>query len=190
MKPLFSSIILLLGLSCSVKQGEVSADRNSRNSENNTNANNTGETTQPPKDDDALAIPVNISGGHLTCAVRKEATESSLESEIGCRLTEAGTDTKVAPDAKLSFSNSRPDVVSSELQAAASIYHVLYRIKGESKDAIVQTTQTLDALVLYSEKTIKTEKVIKVLKPAIQLNDYEAPIVRDQAIDTDDGGSL
>lgn len=146
--------------------------------------------TPKPGEEDTLSIPAHIAGSYLTCAVRKEASEASLESEIGCRLSDAASGNKLAADAKLSFSNSKPEKVTSELQAEASIYHVLYRIKGESKDAILQTIQSLDALVFYADKNLKTELIAKVLKPAIELDDYEAPIVREQAIDRDDAGSL
>ncbi|MES2746623.1 MAG: hypothetical protein V4655_14415 [Bdellovibrionota bacterium] len=140
--------------------------------------------------DDAIAIPVNIAGAHLTCAVRKEATDKSLESEIGCLLSEKEGGKKLASDAKLSFSSSQPNLVTAELQSETSIYHVIYHVKGESRDAILQTTQSLDAIALYSAKPFITERIAKVLKPAIALDDYEAPIVRDQAIDKDEDGSL
>lgn len=143
-----------------------------------------------PGEEDTLSIPAHIAGSYLTCAVRKEASEASLESEIGCRLSDATSGNKVGADAKLSFSNSKPEKVTSELQPDASIYHVLYRIKDESKDAILQTMHSLDALVFYADKNLKTELIAKVLKPAIELDDYEAPIVREQAIDRDDSGSL
>ncbi|RZA25011.1 MAG: hypothetical protein EOP10_08155 [Proteobacteria bacterium] len=140
--------------------------------------------------DDVIAIPTNIAGAHLTCAVRKEASDKSLESEIGCLLVEKDGGKKLASDAKLSFSSSQPNLVTAELQSETSIYHVIYHVKGESRDAILQTTQTLDAIALYSAKPFITERIAKVLKPAIALDDYEAPIVRDQAIDKDEDGSL
>ncbi len=140
--------------------------------------------------DDEISIPNNIAGAHLTCAVRKEASPSSLETEIGCLLADPGSYKKVAADAKLSFTNNIPMQVNSELQPESSIYHVLYRIRGENRDAILQLTQNLEAIVLYSDKNIKSEKVSRVLKPAIELEDYQAPIVREQSIDKDDSGSL
>ncbi len=152
-----------------------------------------GSASNPPgasTDDDQITVPNNIAGAHLTCAIRKEASASSLESEIGCLLADQTTNKKLGPDAKLSFTNNSPMQVTSELQPETSIYHVLYRVKGESREAILQLTQSLEAIVLYSDKNIKTEKIVRVLKPAIELEDYQAPIVREQSIDKDDAGSL
>lgn len=191
------AILLTFLFACSAKQADTGKGKGTADAKaaeivdtNKSQIPNPNESAQSGKDEDSLAIPTNIAGAYLTCAVRKEATDQSLESEIGCRLTDADTGRKVAPDAKLSFSNSEPNTVTSELQPDAAIYHVLYRIKGETRDAILQATQSLEAIVLYADKNIKTEMVSKVLKPAIELDDYEAPIVREQTIDKDDGGSL
>ncbi len=195
MKPLFISLSLLFA-ACTVKPVDQAHNNKKLPSPVETKSSEAsapnGKTPPKPSDpaDDIIAIPTNIAGAHLTCAVRKEATDKSLESEIGCFLSESAGGKKIGADPKLSFSSSQPNSVTSESQADASIYHVLYRVKGESRDAILQATQSLDSIALYADKSFKTERIAKVLKPAVELDDYEAPIVREQAIDKDENGSL
>lgn len=142
------------------------------------------------KNPEGVEVPTNISGALLTCAIRQEATANHLETEIGCRLADATTGKKIQPYAKLSFGSNDPVRVLAESQPDASIYHVLYRIKGASHDEIRQIAQTTEAIVLYDKSKVKQDKIYNVLKPAIVLDDYEAPIVREQAIDKDNPGSL
>jgi hypothetical protein len=197
MKSLGSLLILsALAVSCTQKAVEPSQDSKKLASQFDTKAPTTKPSPAPPSNpplqpsDDSITIPTNIAGSYLTCALRKEATDTSLEAEIGCLLSEKAGGKKLATDAKLTFSNSQPDRVISEPQPDASIYHVLYRVKGDSRDAILQITQSLEVIALYSAKAFRTERISKILKPAIALDDYEAPIVREQAIDRDEGGSL
>ncbi|RYZ49500.1 MAG: hypothetical protein EOP07_24375 [Proteobacteria bacterium] len=160
--------------------------------------NNGAQESAPKEKNDAesgnetesVSIPSNITGALLTCALRKEASVKDLETEIGCLLSDPVSGKKIAENPLLSFSSNDPIKVSSEAQPGASIYHVLYRIKGASQDEIRLAAQTAVAIVIYDSTKVKQEKIYNVLKPAIELDDYQAPIVRDQSIDADNPGSL
>lgn len=179
-------------LGCTAKQKDE-LTRSAKNEELASPAHKPAPTSPstPEKVSEEIAIPQSIAGAYLTCAIRKEASRSSLESEIGCLLADATSGKKIAPNAQLSFASSGDQSKVSVLkQDDQSIYHVLYRVTGESKDLILQTVESLEAIVLYGASTVKRERISRALKPAIELDDYEAPVVREQAIDTDDAGSL
>ncbi len=148
--------------------------------------------------DEKVDIPANIAGSYLTCAIRKEAKASDLDTEYGCRLTDAGTQKKLdlaAASKRLSWAANIETGVKVTEQDAASIYHVYLNVSGPSLAAIAEISKNLKVLArwqLDSGQTIpvKQDNIGNVLKPAIELEDFEAPIVREQSIQTDRPGSL
>jgi hypothetical protein len=158
---------------------------------------NEGDKSQEANEE-KVDIPVNIAGSYLTCALRKEARADDLDAQYGCQLTDQGTKKKLdlaASGQRLIWSSNITDGVKITDQAAASIYHVLYNISAANLEALQAKVKNLDVIAswrLDSGETVavKQDKVINVLKPAVELEDYEAPIVREQTIQTDRPGSL
>lgn len=146
-------------------------------------------TTSIGPDNEMVSIPSRIAGALLTCAIRKEASPSDLETEIGCRLEDPSTQMKMPGDTRLSF-KSDGDKIVSEPQPEAALYHVLYRVRGESVEAIHLSAESAQAIAMWDKINFKAEKIYNILKPAISLDDFEAPIVRAQSIDPDARGSL
>jgi hypothetical protein len=148
--------------------------------------------------EEKVDIPVNIAGSYLTCALRKEAKASDLDAEYGCQLTDQGTKKKLdlsASGQRLIWSSNISDGVKITDQAASSIYHVLYNISAANLTALQDKVKNLEVIASWRSDSgetvpVKQDKVINVLKPAIELEDYEAPIVREQSIETDRPGSL
>lgn len=185
----FILVLSLTGLMACTPAGE--SERSKKAPESGSN----GAQESAPKDkkdaeSESVSVPSNITGALLTCALRKEASAKDLETEIGCLLADPLSGKKIEANPLLSFSSNDPSKIAPELQADASIYHVLYRIKGQSQDEIRLAAQDAVAIVIYGTSNVKREKIYNVLKPAVELDDYQAPIVRDQAIDADNPGSL
>jgi hypothetical protein len=166
--------------------------------------NNTKDAKKPEGDksqdanDEKIDIPSNIAGSYLTCALRKEAKADDLDAQYGCQLTDQGTKKKLdlaATGQRLSWSSTITDGVKITDQDISPIYHVLYNVTAGSLDALQDKVKNLDIIASWKLDSgdvipVKQDKVINVLKPAIELEDYEAPIVREQTIQTDRPGSL
>ncbi|WP_141732304.1 hypothetical protein [Oligoflexus tunisiensis] len=148
--------------------------------------------------EEKVDIPVNIAGSYLTCALRKEAKVEDLEAQYGCQLTDQGTKKKLdltASAQRLSWSSNITDGVAITDQEASSIYHVLYNVSATSLETLQEKLKGLDVIASWKTDSgqvipVKQDKVLNVLKPAIELEDFEAPIVREQTIQTDRPGSL
>lgn len=139
--------------------------------------------------DENVDIPSNISGAFLDCALRKEGKEEDPSMEIGCVLKDASSQKKV-DFTDLNWESSDKDGVTVVKQTADALYSVLYKLRSYDIKTLVEKAEALEAIALYKEKVFKREKVYNVLKPAIVLEDYEAPVVREQGITKDDSGSL
>jgi hypothetical protein len=158
---------------------------------------NDGDRSQDANEE-KVDIPVNIAGSYLTCALRKEAKANDLDAEYGCQLTDQGTKKKLdlsASGQRLIWTSNITDGVKITDQAASSIYHVLYNISATNLEALQDKVKNLEVIASWRSDSgqtvpVKQDKVINVLKPAIELEDYEAPIVREQTIETDRPGSL
>jgi hypothetical protein len=189
-KLMFLTLLLGSGLMLSCKPGQ---------SLNNTKdpKKNEGDKSQDASEE-KVDIPANIAGSYLTCALRKEAKADDLDAQYGCQLTDQGTKKKLdlaASGQRLIWSSSITEGVKITDQAASSIYHVLYNVSAANLEALQAKVKDLDVIAswrLDSGETVavKQDKVINVLKPAVELEDYEAPIVREQTIQTDRPGSL
>lgn len=187
---MFLTLLLGSGLMLSCKPGQ---------SLNNTKdpKKNEGDKSQDASEE-KVDIPANIAGSYLTCALRKEAKADDLDAQYGCQLTDQGTKKKLdlaASGQRLIWSSSITEGVKITDQAASSIYHVLYNVSAANLEALQAKVKDLDVIAswrLDSGETVavKQDKVINVLKPAVELEDYEAPIVREQTIQTDRPGSL
>lgn len=148
--------------------------------------------------EEKVDIPANIAGSYLTCALRKEAKADDLDAQYGCQLTDQGTQKKLdlaVLGQRLSWSSNITDGVKITEQDASSIYHVLYNLNAASLEAIQDKAKNLEVIANWKLDSgdvipVKQDKVINVLKPAVELEDYEAPIVREQTIQTDRPGSL
>ncbi len=148
--------------------------------------------------EEKVDIPSNIAGSYLTCALRKEAKADDLDAQYGCQLTDQGTKKKLdlaASGQRLVWSSNITDGVKITDQAASAIYHVLYNISAANLEALQDKVKNLDVIASWRSDSgqvmpVKQDKVINVLKPAVELEDYEAPIVREQTIQTDRPGSL
>lgn len=159
---------------------------------------NEGEKSSQDANEEKVDIPSNIAGSYLTCALRKEAKADDLDAQYGCQLTDQASKKKLdlaASGQRLIWSSNITDGVKITDQAASSIYHVLYNISAANLEALQAKVKNLDVIAswrLDSGETVavKQDKVINVLKPAVELEDYEAPIVREQTIQTDRPGSL
>ncbi len=158
---------------------------------------NEGDKTQDANEE-KVDIPSNIAGSYLTCALRKEAKADDLEAQYGCQLTDQGTKKKLdlaSTGQRLSWSSSISDGVKITDQDISPIYHVLYNISAASLDGLQDKVKNLDIIASWKLDSgdvvpVKQDKIINVLKPAIELEDFEAPIVREQSIQTDRPGSL
>lgn len=148
--------------------------------------------------EEKVDIPANIAGSYLTCALRKEAKADDLDAQYGCQLTDQATKKKLdlaASGQRLVWSSNITDGVKITDQAASSIYHVLYNVSAANLEALQAKVKNLDVIASWrldsgEAVAVKQDKVINVLKPAVELEDYEAPIVREQTIQTDRPGSL
>jgi hypothetical protein len=148
--------------------------------------------------EERVDIPVNIAGSYLTCALRKEAKAEDLNAQYGCQLTDQNTKKKLdlsATPQRLIWSSSITDGVTVADQEASSIYHVLYNVSATSLDALQDKVKNLDVIASWRGDAgevipVKQDKVLNVLKPAVELEDFEAPIVREQSIQADRPGSL
>jgi hypothetical protein len=189
-KLMILTLLLGSGLALSCKPGQ---------SLNNTKdpKKNEGDKSQDATEE-KVDIPANIAGSYLTCALRKEAKADDLDAQYGCQLTDQGTKKKLdlaASGQRLIWSSSITEGVKITDQAASSIYHVLYNVSATNLEALQAKVKDLDVIAswrLDSGETVavKQDKVLNVLKPAVELEDYEAPIVREQTIQTDRPGSL
>jgi hypothetical protein len=189
-KLMILTLLLGSGLTLSCKPGQ---------SLNNTKdpKKNEGDKSQDASEE-KVDIPANIAGSYLTCALRKEAKADDLDAQYGCQLTDQGTKKKLdlaASGQRLIWSSSITEGVKITDQAASSIYHVLYNVSAANLEALQAKVKDLNVIAswrLDSGETVavKQDKVINVLKPAVELEDYEAPIVREQTIQTDRPGSL
>jgi hypothetical protein len=158
---------------------------------------NEGDKSQDANEE-KVDIPANIAGSYLTCALRKEAKANDLDAQYGCQLTDQATKKKLdlaASGQRLVWSSNITDGVKISDQAASSIYHVLYNVSASSLEALQAKVKNLDVIASWrldsgEAVAVKQDKVINVLKPAVELEDYEAPIVREQTIQTDRPGSL
>jgi|GEM_PF-4790541 len=148
--------------------------------------------------DEKIDIPSNIAGSYLTCAVRKEAKANDLDAQYGCLLTDKETQKKLSLESsarRLTWSSSISDGVKVVEQEPSGIYHVLYNLSGPSVEAIAQLAKSLEVIANWQLDSgrsvpVKQDFIGNVLKPAVELEDFEAPIVREQAIQTDRPGSL
>jgi hypothetical protein len=148
--------------------------------------------------EEKVDIPANIAGSYLTCALRKEAKADDLDAQYGCQLTDQATKKKLdlaASGQRIVWSSNITDGVKITDQAATSIYHVLYNVSAANLEALQAKVKNLDVIASWrldsgEAVAVKQDKVINVLKPAVELEDYEAPIVREQTIQTDRPGSL
>jgi hypothetical protein len=184
------TLLLSMGMTLSCKPGQ---------SLNNTKdpKKNEGDRSQDANEE-KVDIPANIAGSYLTCALRKEAKADDLDAQYGCQLTDQGTKKKLdlaASGQRLIWSSNFTDGVTITDQAASSIYHVLYDVSAANLEALQDKVKNLDVIASWRSDSgqtvpVKQDKVINVLKPAIELEDFEAPIVREQTIQTDRPGSL
>jgi hypothetical protein len=185
-----STLLMSSGLTLSCKPGQSlnnTKDAKKQESDKSQDAN-----------EEKVDIPSNIAGSYLTCALRKEAKADDLDAQYGCQLTDQGTKKKLdlaANGQRLIWSSNITDGVRITDQAASAIYHVLYNISAANLDALQDKVKNLDVIASWRSDSgeavpVKQDKVINVLKPAIELEDYEAPIVREQTIQTDRPGSL
>lgn len=184
------TLLLGSGLTLSCKPGQ---------SLNNTKDPKKGEGDKSQDaNEEKVDIPANIAGSYLTCALRKEAKADDLDAQYGCQLTDQSTKKKLdlaANGQRLIWSSNITDGVKITDQAASSIYHVLYNVSAANLEALQAKVKNLDAIASWrldsgEAVAVKQDKVINVLKPAVELEDYEAPIVREQTIQTDRPGSL
>jgi len=184
------SLLLIGGIAASCKPGQ---------SLNNTKdpKKTDGDLSQDASEE-KVDIPSNIAGSYLTCALRKEAKADDLDAQYGCQLTDQGSKKKLdlaATGQRLSWSSNLSDGVKITDQDPAAIYHVLYNVSAASLEALQDKVKNLDVIASWRLDSgqviaVKQDKVINVLKPAIELEDFEAPIVREQSIQTDRPGSL
>ncbi|HET9237526.1 MAG TPA: hypothetical protein VFO10_09765 [Oligoflexus sp.] len=186
----FITLLLGSGLTISCKPGQsLNNTKDPKKSE--------GDKTQDANEE-KVDIPANIAGSYLTCALRKEAKADDLDAQYGCQLTDQLTKKKLdlaASGQRLVWSSNITEGVKVIDQAASSIYHVLYNVSAANLEALQAKVKNLDVIAswrLDSGETVavKQDKVINVLKPAVELEDFEAPIVREQTIQTDRPGSL
>lgn len=188
MKAVLSLLLTALLLAC-VKPAEKTPSQNE--SSDAVPKEGAGEKADPDSGaDEQVDIPANIAGSFLTCAIRKEATATDLETEVGCLLQDPVSRKKVHSDQISWTGNLSADELSVLPQEAPDLYNVLLRLKAKDLKALQEKAAALEAIATYRGQVLKKEKVYNVLKPAIELEDYEAPIVRDQSIDEDGDGSL
>lgn len=138
--------------------------------------------------DEQVDVPANVAGSFLNCAIRKNGSEADPEMEIGCVLKDPVSKEKIQSSA-LGWASNTPDVDVLP-QPIDALYNVLYRVRGSDLKNLDERARALEAIWSYENKVLNQEKVYNVLKPAIDLEDYEAPIVREQTIARDDDGSL
>ncbi len=145
--------------------------------------------------DDAIEIPKNVVGSYLVCALRQEAKADMLEAQYGCRLSDSSTGKKLdVGGLALVWRASDEHVMIDEL-SSNPIYQALYTVRGASLENIQATVQGLEVAAELRTKSgslipLKRDKLQAVLKPALVLEDFEAPIVRQQSIQRDNPGSL
>lgn len=147
--------------------------------------------------DEKVDVPANIAGSYLTCAVRKEAKETDLDAQYGCLLSDGASKKKLdlSASGRLSWgSNLLSGVKITELDQA-NIYHAYYNVSGATLAEVQENAKKLEAIVSYRLDSgvsvpVKQDRVVNVLKPAVELDDFEAPIVREQTIQADRPGSL
>lgn len=163
--------------------------------EPNSDGGNGSQGASSPKPDEANAtervdIPSNIAGSYLTCAIRKEGSASDPSMEIGCLLREKDSDKKVNSDEISWSSNRSASEVAIVTQGKDDLYNVLFRMRESDLKTLNEKAQALETIVSYRNAVLRQEKVYNVLKPAIVLKDFNAPIVREQSIEEDGDGSL
>lgn len=161
-----------------------------------------GSAKKQSKDDDdaeRVDIPNNISGSYLMCSLRKDATESDLSSEYGCRLNEAGTQNRV----DLGLWQNRVQWLSNEADGVRivrypenSVWHALYTVTASNLPALREKAARLQIQVQWSRPdgssggTFKDQKLIETLQPADVAGDTTAPILNGQGLDPSDPGTL
>ena len=115
-----------------------------------------------------------------------------------CRLSDGETQKKLDLEAsgkKVSWGSSVLDGVRIQPLEGTAIYHAYYNLTGPSLESIAELARSLEVVASLRldsgvEVAVKREKISAILKPVIELEDYEAPIVRDQVIAPDKPGSL
>ncbi len=189
-----ATVFVLLGLGVLLAQCKPNQNLSKPKDPMAADAEKSAETNA----DEKVDIPSNITGSYLTCAVRKEAKINDLDAQYGCLLSDKETQKKLLLEAsakRLTWSSSVSDGVKVTLQEPTAIYHVLYNLSGPSVEAIAQLAKTLQVVANWQLDSgrsvpVKQDFIGNVLKPAVELEDFEAPIVREQLIQTDRPGSL
>lgn len=145
-----------------------------------------------PPDPEGVEVPTNIAGSYLTCALRKEATDSDLKQQYGCFLADAVSGRKVDQDPLLSWSSSSQsgiEFVAPDSPYTAALYNTLVIVSGANKGEIDQKALTTDVIAMYGLKAVTVKRLYNVLKPAYDIKDFEAPILREQSIEENRDGS-
>ncbi len=157
-----------------------------------TNQDTDPATTFASEEDESVEIPSRIAGALLTCALRKEASDTDLSQEYGCFLSDAVSGKKLDQDPLINWQSSEASgLVFSEPNSAytSALYNTLLAVTGDSKGEIDRKVLSTDIIALYGFKSVVVKRLFSVLKPAYEIEDFEAPVVRDQSIAPDRDGS-
>lgn len=161
-----------------------------------------GSSKKPTSNDDdaeRVDIPNNISGSYLMCALREDATETTVSSEYGCRLNEAGTNNRLdlgLYQNRVQWLSNEADGVRIILNPVNSVWHALYTVSASNLPALREKVARLQIQVQWSfpnggaGSNFKDQKLIETLQPAAAAGDTSAPILKSQGLDPADPGTL
>lgn len=149
-------------------------------------------------DAERVDIPNNISGSYLVCALRKDASETEVSSEYGCRLNEAGTTNRLDISAyqdRIQWQSNDRDAVSITINPPNSVWHALYTVTAGNLPDLREKAARLQVQVQWSlangtVSTFKDQKLIETLQPADVAGDTSAPVLQGQGLDPSDPGTL
>jgi hypothetical protein len=150
-------------------------------------------------DAERVDIPNNISGSYLVCALRKDASETDVSSEYGCRLNEAGTTNRLDISAyqnRIQWQSNERDGVSITINPINSVWHALYNVTASNLPELREKAGRLQVQVQWSlsngtvVSTFKDQKLIETLQAADVAGDTSAPVLQGQGLDPSDPGTL
>jgi len=148
----------------------------------------TPDERSTPTGGEGADVPSHIAGSYLTCALRKEATAADLNQEYGCFLSDPATDRKLDQDPRLTWDSSAAtgfDFLPPYSDYTLALYNTLLVVRGSSKADIDAKILNTDIIASYDFKSVVVKRLYNVLRPAYEVQDFEAPVVRDQAIEED-----
>lgn len=162
---------------------------------NNFIASNKTEEAKKIKDtdDEKVDVPNNIAGSYLSCALRKDATATDLNSEYGCRLNDASTNTKLdlsAYTAQVRWLSNAVDGIRIESYPVNSVWHALYRVTANDLATLRERAAGLQIQVQYQTAPLKAARMVEVLQTAEAAGDTGAPVLQGKGLDPTDPGTL